>query len=151
MALHCSLHELLLNIVFYCRGKIKERSNDNLFMIDVKGDDRVKRQLAKDKPLYIDKVLQSRSAIPAVGTRLFSIPKAADKEKGKESRANREKIEKMAKRKLTNPAPAKPAKKSKGTAYNVWADEGKLGLGCGDYSEKAANVIVVATVISMYV
>lgn len=142
MAIHCSIHELLLNIVFYRRGKIKERSNDNLFMIDVKGDDRVKRQLAKDKPLYIDKVLQSRSAIPAVGTRLFSIPKAADKEKGKESRANREKIEKMAKRKLTNAAPAKPAKKSKGTAYNVWADEGKLGLDCGDYREKATSSLL---------
>lgn len=93
-------------------------------MIDVKGDDKVKRQLAKDKPLYIDKILQSRSAIPAVGTRLFSLPKESAKEKGKESRANREKIEKLAKRKLANPS-TKPAKKSKGTAYDVWADEGE--------------------------
>lgn len=85
----------------------------------------MKRQLAKDKPLYIDQILQSRSAIPAVGTRLFALPKETAKDnKGKESRINREQIEKFAKRKLTQ-APAKPAKKSKGTAYDVWADEGK--------------------------
>jgi nucleolar protein 53 len=108
-----------------CRGKISERTDDKLFMIDVKGDDRVKRQLAKDKPLYIEKILQSRSAIPAVGSRLFSLPKASPKAKGKESKANNAKIEKLAKRKLAQTEPTKPAKKSKGTAYDVWADEGK--------------------------
>jgi len=103
-------------------------------MIDVKGDDKVKRQLAKDKPLYIDKILQSRSAIPAVGTRLFSLPKESAKEKGKESRANREKIEKLAKRKLANPS-TKPAKKSKGTAYDVWADEAPTPVDLNPYLE----------------
>jgi nucleolar protein 53 len=110
------------------RGKISERSDDKLFIIDVKGDDRVKRQLAKDKPLYIEKILESRSAIPAVGTRLFSLPKSSPKEKGKESKANNAKIDKLVKRKLTQTEPAKPAKKSKGTAYDVWADEGKEPL-----------------------
>lgn len=108
------------------RGKISERSDDKLFMIDVKGDDRVKRQLAKDKPLYIEKILESRSAIPPVGTRLFSLPKPSPKEKGKESKANNAKIDKLVKRKLTHPEPTKPAKKSKGTAYDVWADEGNI-------------------------
>ncbi|CAM0137364.1 unnamed protein product [Umbelopsis sp. WA50703] len=116
-------------------GKISERSNDKLFAIDVKGDDRVKRQVAKDKPLYIDQILKSRSAIPAVGTRLFSLPKDTTKDKKvKESRINREKIEKLAKRKL-NQAPAKPAKKQKGTAYDVWADEEPTHVDLNPYLE----------------
>ncbi|KAG2181130.1 hypothetical protein INT43_008712 [Umbelopsis isabellina] len=116
-------------------GKISERANDKLFTLDVKGDDRVKRQLAKDKPLYIDQILKSRSAIPAVGTRLFALPKESAKDnKGKESRINREKIEKLAKRKITQ-APVKPAKKSKGTAYDVWADEEPTPVDLNPYLE----------------
>ncbi|CAO3693878.1 unnamed protein product [Umbelopsis ramanniana] len=116
-------------------GKISERSDDKLFMINVKGDDRVKRQLAKDKPLYIEKILESRSAIPPVGTRLFSLPKTSPKEKGKESKANNAKIDKLAKRKLTHPEPTKPAKKSKGTAYDVWADEEPTTVELNPYLE----------------
>ncbi|KAL0091804.1 ribosome biogenesis protein Nop53/GLTSCR2 [Phycomyces blakesleeanus] len=105
------------------RGKTTPLEDHQLFTIDTVGDSKVKRQLAKDKPLKVDEILAERSAVPAVnGRALRSSAKPASK--GKPSKYTLEKVEKIAKRKAEeSAAPVKKKNKSSQTnTYDLWAD-----------------------------
>ncbi|KAG0175398.1 hypothetical protein DFQ28_000926 [Apophysomyces sp. BC1034] len=97
-------------------GKTGPLKDDQLFAIDTVGDVKVRRQLAREKPLKIDQILAERSAVPATRSKVTADRSAADKQ------AELKKIERLAKRKLTN-APTPAAKKKKEQAYDMWAEE----------------------------
>ncbi|KAF7728313.1 hypothetical protein EC973_006254 [Apophysomyces ossiformis] len=97
-------------------GKAGPLKDTQLFAIDTVGDVKVRRQLAKDKPLKIDQILAERSAVPATRNKVNAGRSINDKQ------AELKKIEKMAKRKLTN-APVPGAKKKKDQVYDMWAEE----------------------------
>ena len=50
-------------------GPIAEQSNDQLFTLDVAGNDEIKAKHKLTKPLKVDQILAERSAVPAVDSR----------------------------------------------------------------------------------
>ncbi|KAI9025799.1 ribosome biogenesis protein Nop53/GLTSCR2 [Phycomyces nitens] len=106
------------------RGKATPLEDHQLFTIDTVGDNKVKRQLAKDKPLRVDEILAERSAVPAVKGRALG-PGAKPAAKGKPSKYTQEKIEKIAKRKAEEssaPVNKKNKKANQTNTYDLWAD-----------------------------
>lgn len=91
----------------------------------------VKRQLAKDKPLKVDEILQQRSAVPAVKTKNpFKKPEMTDKVV---SRHESDHIQKMLKRKGNDNTVTQQKKKKKvdepKKTYDLWG-EGKIRMLC---------------------
>ncbi|KAF9112129.1 hypothetical protein BGX27_003942 [Mortierella sp. AM989] len=88
-------------------GKVHQQSNDTLFTMDTKGDGKARKDLLKDRPLKMDEILAERSKIPAVGGRkkasstvLPIVPSA--KKDSKISKAEKAKLLKMIKKKVSN-------------------------------------------------
>ncbi|KAG0270765.1 hypothetical protein BGZ95_001551 [Linnemannia exigua] len=50
-------------------GKVHQKTNDALFMMDTQGDGKTQKELRKNRPLKMDEILAERSKIPAVSGR----------------------------------------------------------------------------------
>ncbi|KAI8374210.1 ribosome biogenesis protein Nop53/GLTSCR2 [Radiomyces spectabilis] len=102
------------------RGKVGELEMDELFTIDTAGDNRVKRQITKDKPLRVDQILAERSAVPGLKSRAVPKPTVT---KGEPSKHQKHLVDKY-KRKLDNAVAPAAKKKSKNTrSYDLWSEE----------------------------
>ncbi|KAI8971793.1 ribosome biogenesis protein Nop53/GLTSCR2 [Mycotypha africana] len=106
-------------------GDAEALKDDELFTIDTEGDNKVKRQLAKEKPLRVDEILQQRSAVPAVQTKKnpFKKPEMSDKIASKhEYNTLKRKLESNAS--ITNKK-KKNEKKNASTnkSYDLWGDD----------------------------
>ncbi|KAL1925528.1 uncharacterized protein VTP21DRAFT_411 [Calcarisporiella thermophila] len=105
-------------------GKITEKDNSQLFMIDVAGDEKIKSKLAKEKPLRIDEILAQRSAVPAVTARV--VPK---QKKNKKKSASTEKKDAPAKsisnETNTTNAAQKNENEKRPRIYDIWGENGK--------------------------
>lgn len=94
---------------------------DELFTIDTTGDAAVRRQVAKERPLRVDEILNQRSAVPGVTTRV----RKPVQEKTI-SKYTKQQIDKIAKRKSQqdpSPLPKKKSKRSTTPSYDMWGDE----------------------------
>ncbi|CDH50482.1 hypothetical protein RO3G_11085 [Lichtheimia corymbifera JMRC:FSU:9682] len=101
------------------RGKVSD--GDDLFTIDTTGDAAVRRQVAKDRPLRVDEILNQRSAVPGVTNR---VRKPAQEKTI--SKYTKQQIDKIAKRKSqqdASPLPKKKSKHSTAPSYDMWGDE----------------------------
>ncbi|KAG1159224.1 hypothetical protein G6F37_005095 [Rhizopus arrhizus] len=108
-------------------GHSGELKDEELFTIDTMGDSGIKRQLAKDKPLKVDEILQQRSAVPAVKTKNpFKKPEMTDKVV---SRHESDHIQKMLKRKGNDNTVTQQKKKKKvdepKKTYDLWGEDNK--------------------------
>ncbi|KAG8761863.1 hypothetical protein FRC11_012674 [Ceratobasidium sp. 423] len=112
-------------------GPVHEKSNTELFSIDVHGDEQLKKQMRKHRPLKYVEMLAQRSAVPAVHSRA-SVPTPTPSEPSKPrirvSAAERARLARIAHR-TKNPLeaaqgrsnlPASEAVKYSGK-YDVWA------------------------------
>ncbi|KAK3811425.1 MAG: ribosome biogenesis protein Nop53/GLTSCR2 [Linnemannia gamsii] len=50
-------------------GKVHQKTDDALFMMDTQGDGKTQKELRKNRPLKMDEILSERSKIPAVSGR----------------------------------------------------------------------------------
>ncbi|CEG64105.1 hypothetical protein RMATCC62417_01140 [Rhizopus microsporus] len=111
------------HINMLCSGHTGEIKDEELFTIDTAGDLNVKRQLAKDKPLRVDEILQQRSAVPAVQPKNpFKKQEITDKVASKHESDN---IQKILKRKGNQQTQSQPKKKKVNDkkTYDLWGQE----------------------------
>ncbi|KAF8688674.1 Nop53 (60S ribosomal biogenesis), partial [Rhizoctonia solani] len=113
-------------------GPVHEKSNTELFAVDVRGDEQLKKQMRKHRPLKYMELLARRSAVPAVHSRV-SIPtptSESSKPRIRVSAAEKARLLRIAHR-TKNPLeaiqgrsnlPASEAVKRSGK-YDVWASE----------------------------
>ncbi|KAJ1301190.1 hypothetical protein OPQ81_003600 [Rhizoctonia solani] len=114
-------------------GPVHEKSNTELFSVDVHGDEQLKKQIRKHRPLKYVEMLAQRSAVPAVHSRA-SVPTPTPSESSKPrirvSTAERARFARIAHR-TKNPLeavqgrsniPTSEAVKRSGK-YDVWASE----------------------------
>ncbi|CAE6453815.1 unnamed protein product [Rhizoctonia solani] len=114
-------------------GPVHEKSNTELFSIDVHGDEQLKKQMRKHRPLKYVEMLAQRSAVPAVQSRASvptPTPSGSSKPRIRVSAAERARLARIAHR-TKNPLeaaqgrsnlPASEAVKRSGK-YDVWASE----------------------------
>ncbi|KAI8069883.1 ribosome biogenesis protein Nop53/GLTSCR2 [Gongronella butleri] len=105
------------------RGTVEDLPDEEHFVLDTTADEKVARQVRAQRTLKVDEILAERSAVPAVG-RFVQEKKVVTQ--GEESKAQKQQINKLAKRKARG-LPVKPKKKAKTTAkpsYDLW-DEPK--------------------------
>ncbi|KAK9723273.1 hypothetical protein K7432_002070 [Basidiobolus ranarum] len=97
-------------------GKLQERSNEQLFTLDIDGDAQVKKKL-KHRKLRVDELLEQRSSVPAVGSK-------PTRDQSKLSDFTKAQLKSIQKRKIdaTNTLPKKKHA-SKHAAYDVWETE----------------------------
>ncbi|CAG8638793.1 2376_t:CDS:2, partial [Ambispora gerdemannii] len=99
-------------------GRLRDQSNEHLFVVDTVGDSKVKQKIKK--LLRIDEILASRSKIPAVASRPSNLQKTG---KRQASRAENARLEQMVHRKrhlhMTSDLGSSEAVKRAGT-YDVW-------------------------------
>ncbi|RUS17428.1 ribosome biogenesis protein Nop53/GLTSCR2 [Endogone sp. FLAS-F59071] len=134
-------------------GKLSERSNESLFMIDTQGDAKVKRALAKNKPLRMDEILAERTAIPAVASRPGSLkPATAGKSDSvaKVSKYTKRKLEELVRRKrdvigeptgVTRDRGITEAVKKSGT-YDVWGETQEEKIDDNDFLRPVKKIKV---------
>ncbi|KAI7885507.1 tumor suppressor protein Gltscr2 [Lichtheimia hyalospora FSU 10163] len=101
------------------RGKVTDA--DELFTIDTTGDTTVRRQLAKDRPLRVDEILNERSAVAGVTTRVRK--PAQEKVVSKYTKQHVDKIAKRKTQQDPSPLPKKKSKRSTTASYDMWGDE----------------------------
>ncbi|KAF9547662.1 hypothetical protein EC957_008019 [Mortierella hygrophila] len=58
-------------------GKVHQKTDDALFMMDTAGDGKVQKELRKNRPLKMDEILAERSKIPAVSGRHKAVTTSA--------------------------------------------------------------------------
>ncbi|KAI9309146.1 ribosome biogenesis protein Nop53/GLTSCR2 [Cunninghamella echinulata] len=104
------------------RGTMDELPDEEYFTIDVTGDTHVKKQLKAKRQLRVDQILNEKSAVPALKGR--HIQQISEPVYGTESKHQRQKINKLAKRKLKESPQPSPKKAKNKQAYDVWAVEG---------------------------
>ncbi|KAG0226513.1 ribosome biogenesis protein Nop53/GLTSCR2 [Mortierella sp. GBAus27b] len=121
-------------------GKVHQQPNDALFVVDIKGDGKVQKEIRKDRPLKMDEILAQRSKVPAVGGRKLrtvsttstSSSSSSTKKNSKVSKAEKAKLMGMIKRKASNalfapvnnnkpPGPSDAVKAA--GKYDIWADD----------------------------
>ncbi|CAE6440221.1 unnamed protein product [Rhizoctonia solani] len=114
-------------------GPVHEKSDTQLFSVDVHGDEQLKRQMRKHRPLKYMEMLAKRSAVPAVHSRASfptPTPSGFTKPRIRVSAAERARLARIAHR-TKNPLevadyrsnlPASEAVKRSGK-YDVWASE----------------------------
>ncbi|CAO3672352.1 unnamed protein product [Rhizopus stolonifer] len=118
-------------------GHTGEKKDDELFTIDVQGDSAsIKTQMAKEKPLRVDEILNQRSAVPAVKAKNpFKKPEMTDKLASKHESEN---VQKMLKRK-GNDTVTQQKKKKKTNApdsYDLWGSDSVQEESSNDYLPK---------------
>ncbi|KAI9334322.1 ribosome biogenesis protein Nop53/GLTSCR2 [Pilaira anomala] len=105
-------------------GHNKDLKDEELFTIDVAGDNKVKRKLAKDRPLRIDEILDQRSAVPAVKSKnAFKKPEMTQLI---DSKHEFKSVDKILKKRKSDLLPIKTQKKKVKVAvksYDLWDDE----------------------------
>ncbi|KAG0215318.1 hypothetical protein BGX33_001273 [Mortierella sp. NVP41] len=122
-------------------GKVHQKANDALFMMDTQGDGKTQKELRKNRPLKMDEILAERSKIPAVSGRIKAVStstpinKANSKANAKISKAEKARLLDMIKRRTSASlfAPVtKPLGRSGTTdavkaagRFDVWGSEEK--------------------------
>lgn len=86
----------------------------------------VKKQLKAKRQLRVDQILNEKSAVPALKGR--HIQQISEPVYGTESKHQRQKINKLAKRKLKESPQPSPKKAKNKQAYDVWAVEGSIEI-----------------------
>lgn len=78
------------------------------------------------KQLKVDQILSERSAVPPLEGR--HIQTISEPVYGTESKHQKQKINKLAKRKLKNTSQPPPKKSKQQKTYDVWAEEGTFNI-----------------------
>ncbi|KAG0064116.1 hypothetical protein BGZ89_009360 [Linnemannia elongata] len=124
-------------------GKVHQKANDALFMMDTAGDGKVQKELRKNRPLKMDEILAERSKIPAVSGRHkavttsapISAASATHKANAKISKAEKARLLDMIKRRTSTSlfAPVNKPLGRSGTTdatkaagrFDVWGSDGE--------------------------
>ncbi|CAO3639073.1 unnamed protein product [Cunninghamella blakesleeana] len=122
------------------RGTTDELPEEEYFTIDVTGDTHVKKQMKAKKQLRVDQILSERSAVPALEGR--HIQTISEPVYGIESKHQKQKINKLAKRKLKNTSQPPPKKLKQQKSYDVWGEEDSTKDDQSDYLTPAKKVKV---------
>ncbi|KAF9149604.1 hypothetical protein BG015_008595 [Linnemannia schmuckeri] len=124
-------------------GKVHQKANDALFMMDTAGDGKVQKELRKNRPLKMDEILAERSKIPAVSGRHKAVTTSAPinaatathKPNAKISKAEKARLLDMIKRRTSTSlfAPVNKPLGRSGTTdatkaagrFDVWGSDGE--------------------------
>ncbi|KAI8875158.1 tumor suppressor protein Gltscr2 [Backusella circina FSU 941] len=117
---------MIINLNLFFFPGIYNIEDNELFTIDTTGDEKVRNQIKsnsnRNKPLKVDEILATRSAVPAVKAKNpFKQAEMTDK---LASRGENKKVDKIAKRKAAQPsAPVKKKQKVEKKSYDLWGEE----------------------------
>ncbi|KAF9932063.1 hypothetical protein FBU30_008993 [Linnemannia zychae] len=119
-------------------GKVHQKSNDALFIMDTQGDGKVQKELRKNRPLKMDEILAERSKIPVVSGRHKAITTSTpinatgNKANAKISKAEKARLLEMIRRRTSKSLFAPPPKPQTAVTeavkaagrFDIWGDDG---------------------------